>query len=149
MSATPDGADRSARAASPDAHEAIASSSDRGPQRILIVEADAALIALLDEWLTACGCAIVTSAGEERAHQPCDLIIADIAFPRRGGSDVLKRALAAHPGVPVLALSGNFFAGVQGSGALAQALGVSAVLAKPVTRNALLAEVRRLLPERA
>ena len=45
----------------------------------------------------------------------------------------------------MIALSSNFFPGVESTGAVARELGVAAVLPKPVTREALVAAVRRVL----
>jgi CheY-like chemotaxis protein len=47
---------------------------------------------------------------------------------------------------PVVALSSNFFARVEANGAVARALGVDAVLPKPLAREALIAAVRTLVP---
>ena len=109
--------------------------------RILLVDADPVLAGLLEEWLAPLGCRLV----EERP----DLILADVAFPRQGGSQVLKRLGADYPGIPVLALSSNFFARIEGSGAVARALGVAGVLPKPLAREALVAAVRAQLPQLA
>jgi CheY-like chemotaxis protein len=112
---------------------------DAGPAaRILLVDADPALSGLIEEWLAALGCSVV----QERP----DLILVDVAFPRQGGADVLKRLGAEHPGTPLLALSSNFFGRIERNGAVARALGVAAVLPKPVSREALIAAVRNLVP---
>lgn len=40
------------------------------------------------------------------AHETWDLVIADMALPGFNGHDVLRHARKAHPGLPVIALSG-------------------------------------------
>ena len=59
----------------------------------------------------------------------------------------MTQLAARHPGKPLVALSSNFFAGVEANGAVARALGAKAVLPKPLTREALLGALRKLLPQ--
>jgi len=114
-----------------------------GAAHILVIDADPALLSLLEEWLAAFGCEVVEEqAGDGPMQNGFDLIVVDVPFPRQGGLDVLRRVSNRHPGTPILALSSNFFASIQRSGAVAQALGVASVLPKPVTREALIAAVR-------
>jgi CheY-like chemotaxis protein len=113
---------------------------------ILVLDADPALLGLLREWLAELG-PVATANGDERVE--CDLVVVDVPFPRQGEASPLRRLAAAHPGTPVLAISPTFFAGIDAHGALAQSLGVAGVLPKPVKREALVAAVRRLLPQQA
>jgi CheY-like chemotaxis protein len=105
--------------------------------RIRIVDADSALQGLLEEWLAEEGCRIVEEAP--------DLVIVDLARPRRGASEVVRALALRHPGAAVIALSSNFFPSVEASGALARELGVAAVLPKPLKRAALLDALRKRL----
>ena len=119
----------------------------RNAPRVLVVDADPALAGLLEEWLAADGCSVVDEqAAIDSAGNRFDLVVVDVPFPRQGGLSVLKRVANDHPGAPVLALSASFFAGVESTGAVARALGVAGVLPKPVSREALRAAVRTLLP---
>jgi CheY-like chemotaxis protein len=111
---------------------------------VLVVDADAALAGLLEEWLGALGCS-VSFEGGRRAADGFDLIVVDVPFPRQCGRDVLKRVASEHPGVPVLALSSSLFAGMASSAGVARALGVAGALPKPVAREKLVAAVRGLL----
>jgi CheY-like chemotaxis protein len=108
---------------------------------VRILDADPALHDLLEEWLDATGYR-VSRAGPARP----DLVIVDLRAPREGGGDVLRRVKLDYPGVPVLALSSQFFAGIGSHGAVARVLGVEGALPKPVAQDALLATVRRLAP---
>jgi CheY-like chemotaxis protein len=135
------------------AQVASASAADAGHRRtprILIVDADQALSALLGEWLAGQG-EVVALRGEALAAHGThfDLVVVDVPFPRQGESNPLRRVADAHPGTPVLALSSTFFAGIDTHGAVARALGVAGVLAKPVAREALVSAVRQLLPHEA
>ena len=111
--------------------------------RVLLVDADPALQGLLEEWLAALGCTVETA---HCGRDGFDLIVVDLPSPRQGGTAGLKAVAEAHPRTPILALSSSFFPGVDTTGAVARALGVAGVLAKPVTRAGLLDALRRLLP---
>jgi len=110
-------------------------------RRVLIVGADAALYALLGEWLAADG---IEAHDDVQAR--CDLVLVDVPFPRAGGCERFRSLMALHEGRPVVVLSSAFFASVDREGGCARALGVSAVLPKPVAREALLDALRPLLP---
>jgi len=120
----------------------MANTPDSAP-RILVVDADPALLGLIEAWLSEQGCRVVEEG--ESVQDGFHLAVVDVPFPRKGGTDVIKRIAKQHPGMPVLALSSSFFARVESDGAVARALGVAGVLAKPVSRDALLAAVHRLL----
>ena len=113
---------------------------------ILVVDADSALVGLLQEWLADYGYDVAQdcAGGEsERAH--FDLVVVDVPFPRQGG---LSRSGESRTSIRVrrsLALSSTFFAGIERSGAIARTLGVASVLPKPFTRDALITTVRKLL----
>jgi len=106
--------------------------------RILVVDADPALYGLLEEWLAEEGVRLVD-------HDP-DLVVVDLPRPKQEGANLIGELVARYPGRPLVALSSNFFAGVEANGAVARALGVKAVLPKPLTREALIGALRKLLP---
>jgi two-component system, OmpR family, response regulator len=121
--------------------------------RVLVIDADPALTALLDEWLCALGWSVVHGTGGKSVGESVDndggrfdLLIVDVPYPRQGGVDLVARVAARHPKTPILALSSTFFAGIECHGPVAHALGVDCVLAKPARREALTNAVRNLLP---
>lgn len=116
------------------------------PRRVLVVGADAALFALLQEWLGECACTAV-EASAARKQDRFELVIVEIPFPRQGGVELVKQIANEHPGAPILALSSCFFAGIACRGEVARGLGVASVLPKPVSRDALLSAVRSLLKQ--
>ncbi len=114
--------------------------------RIVIIEDDALMRSLLVEWLTAEGYAVGTDAGgEPDAGGAAALVILNLYMPRQVGTSRLDAARRAYPGVPIVAISGQFSAGVHCAGATARTLGVEGVIAKPCTREALLDAVRSLI----
>ena len=116
--------------------------------RVLVVDTDRALLGLLEEWLDACGCVVVSdqdhTAGAA-ADGPFTLAIVDVPHPRNGGVEVLQRVAREHPGTPLIALSSTFFSGIESTGGVARTLGVACVLPKPVARDSLITAVRSLL----
>lgn len=112
-----------------------------------MVDADPALVALLDEWLDAVGIKVVDerAAGTD-AGQRYQLAIVDVPFPRQDGMSRIARVASAYPGTPLIAVSAAFFPGVVCCGAVTRTFGVACALPKPVSREALLRAARRLLP---
>ena len=105
--------------------------------RILLVDADPAVRGLVEEWLAEEDWNLVEDSP--------DVVLVDLPCPREHGTSVVKRISNAHPQTPVVALSSSFFDGIEHNGAIARSLGVAGVLPKPLTRDALLAALRRAL----
>jgi CheY-like chemotaxis protein len=113
---------------------------------IVIYEADDLMRGLLEEWLTGAGyrvCA-VTPCGPP-PHVEADLVIVSIEMPKHAGSRVADKIRAAYPRTPMIAISAQFRADLSTAGTTAQALGVAQVIAKPLTRDALLAAVSAII----
>ena len=115
-------------------------------RRVRLVDADAIWRDLLGQWLYTLGCTVLPEPPEGEAPPPADLVIVDVPFPRCGGVDLVRRIATQHPATPILALSTNFFSGIECCGPVARTLGVDCVLPKPATREALASAVRRVLP---
>ncbi len=111
-------------------------------RRILVVDADSACLALVDQWLADAGFDVVHDAD---AGAPLDSAIVDVPQPRSAGAQAVRLVAARHPGTPILAVSSAFFPGIEHCTAAPRLLGVDAVLAKPMSREALLNQMRRLL----
>jgi DNA-binding response OmpR family regulator len=113
---------------------------------IVIYEADDLMRGLLQEWLTAAGYRV-------SAVRPCDppphdatgLVIVNIEMPKHTGLRGADKIRAAHPGTPIIAISAQFRADLSTAGTTAQALGVAQVIAKPLSRDALLAAVSAII----
>lgn len=116
-------------------------------RRVRLVDADLTWRDLLEHWLLTLGCTIVPEpASDAEAPPAADLVIVDVPFPRSGGVDLVRRIACQHPATPILALSTNFFSGIECCGPVARTLGVDCVLPKPVTRDVLASAVQRVLP---
>jgi len=120
--------------------------SDADMSSIAIYEENDLMRGLLKEWLSDAGYRV-------RAQAPCqmqrggteDLVIASVHMPKWAGAQLLREVQAAHPGTPLIAISGQFRSGLPAVGTTAQLLGVQRVLAKPLTRRDLLEAVRAIL----
>jgi len=122
---------------------------------IVVIEDDALLRSLLVEWLMSEGYRVDAADTFEAAMPgagvaPSEdakprLLIVDVFMPRGRGIERLRSARSAYPGVPIVAISGQFRPGVGATGAAAEALSVDRVVAKPFEREAMLDAVRSLI----
>jgi DNA-binding response OmpR family regulator len=110
--------------------------------RIVIIEGDELMNALLGETLTEAGYFVRTSAWIDVDAEAADLLIVDVYMPRSAGAETLRDARAAHPKTPIIAISGQF---CSKSTACADALGVRRVIPKPFSRDELLEAVRAVI----
>jgi DNA-binding response OmpR family regulator len=114
--------------------------------RIAVIESDDLIRQLALRWLGEAGhevCAITTAQLQRDAAFA--LIVANAANPRSAGP-LMRSIAAAHSG-PVLLVSARFRRSQDPSASLALQLGVSAVLAKPFTRDELLSAVAAALAQ--
>jgi len=113
---------------------------------IVIYEEDDLMRALLGEWLSEAGYRV--RAGSPCGAQcggPADLVIVSVYMPKHAGAQLVRETQAAHPGTPLIAISGQFRSGLSANGPTAQTLGVQQVIAKPLTRAVLLEAVRAII----
>jgi len=113
---------------------------------IAIYEENDLMRALLKEWLSDAGYRVreVAPHGVRRGGTE-DLVIASVYMPKHAGAQLVREVQAAHPGTPLIAISGQFCSGLSAAGTTAQMLGVQRVLAKPLTRGDLLEAVRAII----
>ena len=113
---------------------------------IVIYEEDHLMRTLLEEWLGDAGYRVHGVASHSApAQDDADLVIVSMYMPKHAGARVASEIRAAYPRTPVVAISGQFRSGLSTAGATAQTLGVAQVIAKPLTRDALLATVRAII----
>jgi DNA-binding response OmpR family regulator len=108
---------------------------------IVIYEADDLMRGLLQEWLVGAGYRVSAVTPSGPLPLEADLVIVNIEMPKHTGSRVADKIRAAYPGTPIIAISAQFRADLSTAGTTAQTLGVAQVMAKPLTRGALLAAV--------
>ena len=113
---------------------------------IVIYEENDLMRALVEEWLSQAGYVVHASASHDlHSGTLADLVIVSVYMPKHVGAQLVRKIQAFHPGVPVIAISGQFFAGLTANGAIAQTLGVQQAIAKPLNRMDLLTAVRALI----
>lgn len=113
---------------------------------IALYEDDDLTRALLREWLTEAGYRVRSAAFCAASRtSPADLVIVSLYMPKLVGARCVRDIRAAHPGTPVIAISGQFRPGLASAGATAQSLGVQKVIAKPLVRGELLEAVRGMI----
>ena len=119
----------------------------RDVARVLVVDDDPDMLALLRRWLEAAGFACASAANGSEALTQLDLarpdlVLTDLVMDEMDGLRLLKEIHRIDPVMPVVMLSGE--AGVDEAMKAAH-LGVSAFLTKPPDREALLSELARTL----
>jgi DNA-binding response OmpR family regulator len=113
---------------------------------IVIYEENDLMRALLQEWLSDAGYRVrVASARCMWNLGRTGLVIVSVYMPKHSGPQLVREIQAAHPGTPVIAISGQFRAGLSAVGTTAQTLGVQQVIAKPFTCSDLLVAVRAMI----
>jgi DNA-binding response OmpR family regulator len=112
---------------------------------IVIYESDSLMRGLLEEWLTSAGYRVSAVTPCAPPHVEADLVIVNIGMPKHAGARAADNIRAAYPGTPIIAISAQFRADLSTAGTTAQTLGVAQVIAKPLTRNALLAAVSAII----
>jgi DNA-binding response OmpR family regulator len=113
---------------------------------IVIYEEDDLTRALLLEWLSAAGyCVRAGALRDAHRNSTADLVIVSVYMPKHAGAQCVREIQAAHPSTPLIAISGQFRAGLSAGGATAQSLGVQQVIAKPLISRDLLEAVRDII----
>jgi DNA-binding NtrC family response regulator len=118
-----------------------------GPARTIVVyEEDFQTRTLLKEWLGDAGYGVrLGNPCNAAGDAPCDLVIVSVYMPKQAGAQCVSGIQAAHPGTPVIAISGHFRPGLAAEGTTAQMLRVRQVVAKPLIRKELLDSVRGII----
>jgi DNA-binding NtrC family response regulator len=112
------------------------------PPCVVVYEEDRLTRALLREWLSDAGYDVRDDAHcDVRYKGPAHLVIISVYNPKSAGGRCVRDIQDAHPGVPLIGISGQFRQGLSTGGATAETLGVQRVIAKPLQRDELLQAV--------
>lgn len=144
------------RAAEPavDAHAATEARRQvaDGSETVLLVDDEPRVRAVTARLLRESGYSVVEAASAaiavaivERDAAPVDLLVTDVVMPGESGFDLAHRLTALRPGLPVLFISAH---APESSAPHHQAFTEGSYLAKPFTRDGLIARVRGLLEQR-
>jgi DNA-binding response OmpR family regulator len=117
-----------------------------GMLNIVLYEEDFLMRDLLQEWLTAAGYYVRIAAQRGLPSDGrADLVVASVYMPKHAGAEFVRNISAAHPGTPIIAISGQFRSGLCQAGSTAEALGVQQVIAKPLIRSDFVKSVRAII----
>jgi DNA-binding NtrC family response regulator len=121
---------------------------ENGPTRILLVDDDESIRALYSKALASVGFDVKTAQNGREAFRCVgeyapELIILDLVMPEQEGIETLLQLQSSYPKIPVLAISGALGANEYLS--VADLLGASQTLQKPIKPDQLLTTVRSML----
>jgi DNA-binding NtrC family response regulator len=119
-------------------------------QKILIIDDEASIRSLLEQFLTGYGYLIATAATAAEAlasvqRDPPQLILSDLQLEDADGLELIVQLKAALPDTPVILLTGVLFDAEVVRNVLSKR--VASYLAKTSPLARILEEVRRLLPQ--
>ena len=123
---------------------------DSSPDRILVVDDDEQVLALLEAILAREGYAVDAVADGTQAVAAFDpavhaLVITDIVMPEKEGIETIMELRAQRPDLPVIAISGGGRLGPDDYLAWVRRCGVRHTFTKPVPRQDLLDAVSELV----
>ena len=101
----------------------------------IAIDVDPPFQRVLAAWLRARSYRVsfVPLAAASHAGGRIDLVLCELAEPKHGNGEALRKLARSFPGAPLIAISSRFVADARGD-ALARQLGVQAALAKPCSR---------------
>ena len=117
---------------------------------ILVIDDDELIRSLVKEILSRNNYQVDEAENGKVGLQKCksrdyDLIITDIVMPEMEGISLIQKLNEFHPGIPVIAMTGNAHGRMDEFLELSQQLGANAVLAKPLHKDELVSTVTSLL----
>jgi len=127
--------------------EALGSTPDPVPARILVVDDEREVRAFLQKVLADAGYAVLVAEDGNQAlkmvrAQRFDLVLTDLVMAEKEGIEIIRSMRQELPDLKIIALSGAFGGGFLKA---AKRLGANSTLAKPVAPEQLIAAVRGVL----
>ncbi len=119
---------------------------------ILVIDDDEQVLDVVSEMLRMDGHEVATAENGGEAltkfnQAEYDLVITDLIMPDMEGLETITELRAAKESIPIIAMSGGGRVGPMDYLETARFIGATETLAKPFTRNELVAAVQRLMPE--
>jgi CheY-like chemotaxis protein len=106
---------------------------------VVVIEEDAGMQMLIREWLDAAGYSVGSAA--PGGGTDVDLAIIDLPHLRLLGAQTVREASARYPRAAMIGMSTQLGHSLPGNSAMAVALRVGRLIAKPLARDELLAAV--------
>ncbi len=117
--------------------------------RVIVMDEDEPLRALLAEWLMSAGYSVREASLRDLATgEAVELLVIDLPRPRLNGAAVVACLRAAHPAAALLGLSTQLRESLPPHSPLVRELGLHRLLAKPCSRQELLAAAAEALAGR-
>lgn len=139
------------QATSADNEQRNVESLPRGSEKILVIDDEATILKLFSRILERQGYPVTTENDSVRAlerfkkdPEAFDLVLSDVTMPKLTGDQLAKEIKAIRPDIPVILCTGYRRMVSEES---IKALGVDALLTKPVVKTLLVGEIRRILDQ--
>ncbi|MDP1579127.1 MAG: response regulator [Candidatus Didemnitutus sp.] len=121
--------------------------------RILVIDDDESVRTIVRLLLSRYGHTVIEACDGQEGLElfpdtAADLVITDMMMPRKCGHEVIRALREKQPPVQIIAISGGGRPGEKHPLDTARLLGAVRVLAKPFTREMLLATINEVLPDR-
>jgi len=134
-----------------EADAAASGPAPRGRERVLLVDDEPTVVEMVQQMLERLGYEVVshTSSTEalaafERGPDQFDLVVTDMTMPHMTGTDLSKELMEIRPDVPIIMCTGFSELITEGK---AEAMGIRALLMKPIVRRDLAEAIRRAFGE--
>ena len=119
-------------------------------KRILVIDDEAPIRALMEQVLTREGYGVISAPNGKNAleiakEQAVHLVITDIIMPDKEGLETIRELTRELPDLPIIAMSGGGRNSPEGYLATARILGADAAIEKPIRRESLLELINTVL----
>lgn len=123
--------------------------SHRSSRQILVIDDDRIMRDLVTDWLEDAGYSVLKAGDCRQASAALGeapaLVVCDMWMPGRCGTDAIRWIRQEHPGLQLIAISGNFGCAQGCTEQDAMAAGAARAFPKPVKRAQLLSAVAELI----
>ncbi len=114
-------------------------------RRIVVIDADQPIRALVSEWLTDAGYAVLAQPAPAPVAEVVHLVVLDLVNLRHSGRQTVDDVRRLFDAVPIVGLSTQVNTSLPGHAQAAYRLGLDLLLAKPCGRDEMLGSLRALL----